>query len=130
MRKTFIAIAAASAVLAPSGAGAETATSRALNACSKLSGAPYHACLDRIPKCEAVLVRDVDDNSGFHWRKGMEFDINGGSDDPGKLCQHGGTCIPVSAIRFKTACMIVIQKTPGAPPYYHWERGNGSLTPR
>ena len=87
-------------------ARAETAVSRALD----------------IPNCEAVLVRDVDDNSGFHWHKGMEFDITGGSEDPGKLCQHGGTCIPISAVRFKTACMIVIQKTPGAPPYYHWEK--------
>jgi hypothetical protein len=125
MKLSFVcaAIVAMSATMAR----AETATSRALDACGKLDGAKYHACLDRIPNCEAVLVRDVDDNSGFHWHKGMEFDINGGSNDPGQLCQHGGTCIPVSSVRFKTACMIVIQKTHGAPPYYHWERGDGSL---
>ena len=114
--KLIIAIAAA--VLASSGAGAETATSRALNACSKLSGAPYHACLDRIPRCEVVLTRDVDD----YWHKGMVFDISGGSQDPGMLCQHGGNCIPVSAVRFKTPCLIVDQKSADGP-YYHWERG-------
>jgi hypothetical protein len=99
------------AMSATTTARAETATSRALGACSKLSGPKYHACLDRIPKCEAVLVRDVDD----YWHKGMEFDIDGGSDDPGQLCQHGGSCIPVSAVKFKTACMIVIQKNPRRP---------------
>jgi hypothetical protein len=116
--KHKLTIAIAAAVLASSGAGAETATSRALNACSKLSGAPYHACLDRIPKCEAVLTRDVDD----YWHKGMVFDISGGSQDPGMLCQHGGNCIPVSAVRFKTPCLIVDQKSADGP-YYHWERG-------
>jgi hypothetical protein len=95
MTKILLAIAAA--LLASSGAGAETATSRALNPYSKLSGAPYHACLDRIPKCEVVLPQDVDD----YWHKGMVFDISGGSQDPGMLCQHGGDCIPVSAVRFK-----------------------------
>jgi hypothetical protein len=59
--KHKLTIAIAAAVLASSGAGAETATSRALNACSKLSGAPYHACLDRIPKYEAVLTRGTGD---------------------------------------------------------------------
>ena len=65
------------------------------------------ACLDRIPKCEAVLTRDVDD----YWHKGMVFDISGGSEDPGMLCQHGGDCIPVSAVRFKTPCLIVNQES-------------------
>jgi hypothetical protein len=114
--KTFIAIAAA--VLAANSAGAETATTRALNACSKLSGLPYNACLDRIPYCEAVLTRDVSD----YWRKGMVFDITGAGQDPGMLCQHGGNCIPISAVRFKTPCLIVGQKGQGGP-YYRWERG-------
>jgi hypothetical protein len=54
-------------------------------AAAKLSGAPCHACLDRIPKCEAVLTRDVDD----YWHKGMVFDISGGSQDPGMLNATG-----------------------------------------
>ena len=115
MKKTLIAIAAAA--LASCGAGAETATSRALNACSKLSGAPYHACLDKIPSCEVFLTRDVDD----YWHKGMMFSIDGGSEDPGMLCQHGGNCIPLSAVRFKTSCLIVGQENEGGS-YYHWER--------
>jgi hypothetical protein len=118
MKKNIFAIAAAAVLMPASGAGAETATSRALNACGKLNGAPYHACLDRIPSCEVVLTRDV----GDYWRKGMVFDIDGGSQDPGMLCQHGGDCIPVSAVRFKTSCLIVDQKTADGP-YYHWERG-------
>lgn len=99
-------------------ATAETAISRALDACGKLSGARYHACLDRIPSCEVVLTRDVDD----YWHKGMVFDIDGGGGDPGLLCQHGGNCIPVSAVRFKTPCLIVGQKSPDGLYYYHWER--------
>jgi hypothetical protein len=116
MKLSFVC--AAIVALIATMARAETATSRALDACSKLSGAPYHACLDRILKCEAVLTRDVDD----YWHKGMVFDISGGSQDPGMLCQHGGNCIPISAVRFKTPCLIVDQKSADGP-YYHWERG-------
>jgi hypothetical protein len=121
MKTTIIAIAAA-AVLSAHSARAETAITRALNACSKLSGAPYHACLDRIPKCEVVLTRDVDD----YYHKGMELGIDGSSDDPGQLCLHGASCIPISAVRFKTACMLVFFKE-STLLYYHWEPGNGSL---
>jgi hypothetical protein len=115
--KTLTAI--TTALMLASGAQAETATSRALNACSKLSGAPYHACLDRIPKCEAWIVKDINE----YWHKGMTFAIDGGSEDPGMLCQHGGDCIPISAVRFKTSCLIVDQENENGS-YYHWERGN------
>jgi hypothetical protein len=113
--KTLTAI--TTALMLASSAQAETATSRALNACSKLSGTPYHTCLDRIPKCEALVVKDVDG-----WTKGTIISIDGGSEDPGMLCQHGGYCIPISAVRFKTSCRIVDQENENGS-YYHWERG-------
>jgi hypothetical protein len=117
--KLAIATAAAAMLISNSagaGAGTVTATSRALNACSKLNGAPYHSCLDKIQSCEAWIIK----NSG-RWKKGMTFRIDGGSEDPGKLCQHGGYCIPISAVRFKTSCLIVGQENENGT-YYHWER--------
>jgi hypothetical protein len=103
---------------------AETAISRAYEACGKLSGGPYSDCLDRIPKCWVVLTKDVGS-----YRKGTALDIDGGSDDPGQLCQHAGDCFPISAVRFKTACMLVSQKGT-SPPWYSWEPGDGSLSNR
>jgi hypothetical protein len=97
-----------------------TPTSKALNACGKLSGAAYHDCLNKIPKCEAQIVKDIND----FWHKGMTFSIDGGSEDPGIICQHGGDCIPLSAVRFKESCLIVNQEGESGP-YYHWERAPG-----
>jgi hypothetical protein len=111
--KTLTAITTA-LMLAP-GAQAETATSRTLR-CSKLVGEPYRACVDKIPKCEVSLTRDV---NGM--RKGTTFSIDGGSEDPSILCQHGGYCIRISAASFKTPCLIVDQENENGS-YYHWER--------
>jgi hypothetical protein len=116
MMKHKIGITIVAACLVSGSALAETATSRALNACSKLSGTPYHTCLDRIPKCEAWVIKNVDG-----WTKGTIINIDGGSEDPGMLCQHGGYCIPISAVRFKTPCLIVDQENENGS-YYHWER--------
>jgi hypothetical protein len=120
---TIIAIAAA--VLSAHPARAETATSRAIVACENLSKLDErNTCLGRIPNCKVVLTRDFDDTTqNVHWHNGKEFDIDGGSEDPGQLCQHVGSCIPISAVRFKTACVLVPQKSISPPysPYYHWE---------
>ncbi len=117
--KHKLTIAASLAVtLMATSAMSQTATSKALLACSPLHGKAYHTCLNKIPSCEVFLTKDVDN----YWHKGMKFSIDGGSEDPSMLCQHGGGCIPLSAVRFKTTCSIVdLENENGS--YYHWERG-------
>ena len=102
---------------------AETPITRQLKACDNLQGALYHACLDKVPNCKVIidnpsLIQDPDVRA--YWHKGDVFEINGGSDDPGQISQHGGSAIPVSAVRFPHDCVLIGQRESGVT-YYHWE---------
>ncbi len=80
-------------------------------------GSACERCWERKTACVVTLIRDVDS----YWHKGMKFEVTGGG-DPDKVCQHGGDCIPVSAVRFDRPCLIMCQNDPSLGQYCSWER--------
>lgn len=89
-----VALLAAGTGLAPNHlyAGQPDATDAVLARCAKLYDPSGRRCEEKLA-CHVVIIKD-----------GSDYAITGDASDPKLLCQHGGTCIPISSVKFTHPC--------------------------
>lgn len=114
-----LALTAATSALAgylddlPSRTPVERAAKQACRPDPSVGEAMCRRCYERQTACVVTLFRDVGDD----YPKGMKFTATGGG-PPDKVCQHGGDCIPISAVLFDRPCLITCDNE----QYCGWER--------
>jgi hypothetical protein len=110
--------ASAPTVTLPARNPVERAAKQACRREYRSEGSACERCQERETACVVTLIRDVDS----YYHKGMKFEATG-SGDPDKICQHGGDCLPVSAVRFDHPCLITCENDPDPEfgPACSWE---------
>lgn len=76
-------------------------------------GQEEHRC-EHLTACHVKMLHDPDG----YYHPGDDYEITGGSTDPNVVCQHGGTCIPLTSVKFIHPC----KKTCSQGNYCSWVR--------